>query len=212
MRFLPSGVVVVDRSYRIVTVNGIARRLLGIREIGTDQDFLHSARGLPYSTVRSALDNVFRERNSTTLPEVEVALGPGGDGRYLCLDIVPMQLEGVVPDMVVIGVSDVTDQVHTRRQLESIQGDQKQLLDELGAVNHRLNNMNKELQDANEELQAANEELMLTQEELQATNEEFEATNEELQATNEELETNNEELQATNEELETTNDELIARA
>jgi two-component system CheB/CheR fusion protein len=111
-----------------------------------------------------------------------------------------------------MSVTDVTEQVQARRQLERAQAEQAQLMQELSAANKRLSETNKDLTDANEELQVANEELVLTHEELQASIEEFETTNEELQATNEELETNNEELQATNEELETTNDELRARS
>jgi predicted nuclease with TOPRIM domain len=122
-----------------------------------------------------------------------------------------MPVESGAPELAVINISEITDQVETKHRLEAVQHEQAELVAELSGTNKRFADMNKELQDANEELQAANEELMLTQEELQATNEEFEATNEELQATNEELETNNEELQATNEELQTTNDELTAR-
>jgi two-component system CheB/CheR fusion protein len=211
LRLLPVGVVVIDRGYRIVTISGSARRLLGVRELGVDQDFLHTVRGLPYTRVRSAIDSVFRERTPVTLSDLELDPAAGGDGRYLLLSIVPMQLEATMPDLGVVSVTDVTEQVQTRRRLEAVQAEQAQLVDELSGANKRLSDLNKELQDANEELQAANEELMLTQEELQASNEEFEATNEELQATNEELETNNEELQATNEELEATNEELSAR-
>ncbi len=211
LRFLPHGVVVIDRTYRILTINGTARRLLGIREAGVDQDFLHSVRGLPYEEVRGAIDTVFRERGGVTLPELEVEATASGELRYLTLSIVLMHLDNDGPDLALISVTDLTEQVQTRRHLESVQRDQKQLLEELQVTNRRFGEMNKELQDANEELQAANEEMMLTQEELQATNEEFEATNEELQATNEEFEATNEELQATNEELETTNEELQAR-
>ncbi len=211
LRLLPVGVVVIDRSYRIVTISGAARRLLGVRELGIDQDFLHTVRGLPYHRVRSAIDTVFRERTAMTLAELELDPTMGGDGRYLLLNVVPIQLDLGTADLAVVSVTDATEQVQTRRRLEAVQAEQAQLVDELSGANKRLSDLNKELQDANEELQAANEELMLTQEELQASNEEFEATNEELQATNEELETNNEELQATNEELEATNDELTAR-
>jgi two-component system CheB/CheR fusion protein len=210
LRFLPNGVAVIDRTYRIVTINSAARRLLGIHEAGADQDFLHSVRGLPYEQVRSAIDGVFRERNAVALPELEMEPA-SGEVRYLTLNVVLMYLDAGAPELAVIHVIDVTDQVLTRQRLDSSQREQKQLVAELQISNRRLGEMNKELQDANEELQAANEEMMLTQEELQATNEELEATNEEFQATNEELETNNEELQATNEELETTNEELQAR-
>jgi two-component system CheB/CheR fusion protein len=211
LRFLPIGIVVIDRSYHILTANGAARRLLGLRELVSEQDFLHTVRGIPYQQVRSAIDTVFRERSTVTLPEIELDVNLGGSGRFLSLSIISMQLEASAPDLVAISVIDVTDQVQTRRQLEAIQAEQTRLMKELSAANKRLSETNKELLDANEELQVANEELMLTHEELQASIEEFETTNEELQATNEELETNNEELQATNEELETTNEELRAR-
>ncbi len=169
-------------------------------------------RGIPYSETRQAIDLVFREHSTVNMPEVELDISTGGTGRFLALSIALMQIETGAPDLAVISVYDVTDQVLTRRQLEAAQAEQNQLMNEISAANRRLNDMNKELLDSNEELQVANEELILTHEELQATIEEFESTNEELQATNKELETNNEELQATNEELQTTNEELRARS
>ncbi|MFL5692371.1 MAG: CheR family methyltransferase [Ktedonobacteraceae bacterium] len=211
LRFLPTGVVVIDRSYRVLTANSTARRLLGLRDIFNEQDFLHAVRGIPYTLVRNAIDTVFRERNSITLPEVALDPLVSGNGRSVSLSIALMQLEAGTPDVAVISVTDVTEQFQVRRQLEATQAEQIQLMQELNAANARLNEVNKELLDSNEELQVSNEELVLTHEELQASIEEFETTNEELQASNEELETSNEELQASNEELETTNDELRAR-
>jgi two-component system CheB/CheR fusion protein len=212
LRFLPIGVVVIDRAYQLITVNAAARRLLSLRDVNNEQDFLHAVRGIPYPQVRLAIDAVFRDRNAVTLSEVLLDAALGGNGRYLCLTIVPMQADANTPDLAAISVSDVTEQVQTRQRLEVVQAEQSQLVSELGEANQRLNEMNKELLDANEELQVTNEEMMLTYEELQATNEEFEATNEEFEATNEEFEATNEELQATNEELQTTNDELRARS
>ena len=49
LRSLPLGVVVIDRNYRLLTANGMARRLLGLREAGLEQDFLHAVRGHPLS-------------------------------------------------------------------------------------------------------------------------------------------------------------------
>jgi two-component system CheB/CheR fusion protein len=210
LRFLAAGAVVVDKAYRILTINATARRLLGIRETATDQDFLHTARGLPYNDLRDGIDRVFRERVVVNLSEVEIELT--ADTRWLNLHIAPIHFEGSHLEFALVSVTDVTETVRARRRLDAVEAEQRQLSEELGATNLRLAELNKELQDANEELQTANEEMMLSQEELQATNEEFEATNEELQATNEELETSNEEMQATNEELETTNEELIARS
>jgi two-component system, chemotaxis family, CheB/CheR fusion protein len=210
LRHTPVALVTIDRAYKIVTINAAARRLLGVRDISYDQDFLHTVRALPYQDARDAIDTAFRERTNMNLAELELAQTADASTRFINLTIAVMQVEQAY-ELAVITVMDVTEQVQTKRRLEAVQREQTELVAELSAVNQRYSVMNKELQDANEELQAANEELMLTQEELQATNEEFEATNEELQAMNEELETNNEELQATNEELQTTNDELTAR-
>jgi two-component system CheB/CheR fusion protein len=211
LRYTNVAVVIIDRVYRIVTINAAARRLLGVRDIAYDQDFLHTVRGMPYQEVRRAIDTAFREHSTITVPDLELDQSIDGTGRYVNLTIMIMQVEQGAPELAVITATDITELVQMKRRLEAVQREQADMVGELSAANKRFSAMNKELQDANEELQAANEELMLTQEELQATNEEFEATNEELQATNEELETNNEELQATNEELQTTNDELTAR-
>jgi len=210
LRYTTVAFVIIDRTYRILTINSAARRLLGIREFAYDQDFLHTVRGMPYHEVRNAIDNAFREQSSMTLSEVELDHTVEGTGRYVDFTIMILQVE-LAPGLAVITATDVTERVQLKRKLEAMEREQAELVQELASVSKRYGTINKELQDANEELQAANEELMLTQEELQATNEEFEATNEELQATNEELETNNEELQASNEELQTTNDELSSR-
>jgi two-component system CheB/CheR fusion protein len=209
LRAMPVGLVVIDRSYRMVTSNPTARRLLQLREHAGD-DFLHAARGLPYTEMRASIDAAFRERVPAVLPEVNLAAG--GEERYVQVTISRVHPDDGVNDYAVIAFVDVTDTVRGARRLRVSQDEQRLLVDDLSSTNKRLGDMNKDLQDSNEELQAANEELLLAHEEMQSTNEEFEATNEELQATNEELETNNEEMQSTNEELETTNEELSARS
>lgn len=211
LRNLPVGVVLIDRSYRIVSVNNAARRALGIHESVHAQDFLHAARGIPYAEMRSAIDTVFRERTPHQMNEVTLESTATREPRFLQICVAPVIADHASADLLMISLFDITDRVEQKRLIEESQAQQKALFDQLEAANHRFSELNKELQEANEELQAANEEMMLAQEELQAANEELEATNEELQATNEELETNNEELQATNEELEATNDELSSR-
>ncbi|MFL5802532.1 MAG: CheR family methyltransferase [Roseiflexaceae bacterium] len=159
LRFLPLGVAVIDRSYRIVTINGVARRLLGIRDTGHDQDFLHTVRGLPYALVRSSIDAVFRERGTATLAELELDPAAGGNGRYLMLTIALLQGEAGISDLALISIGDVTEQNQTRRRLEAVQDEQKQLVDQLSTTNRRLSDTNQELQDANEELTARTGEL-----------------------------------------------------
>lgn len=211
LRYVNTAIIIIDRQYRILTINTTARRVLGVRDLTFELDFLHTVRGMPYQEVRHAIDNCFRERTATVLDGIELDGSSEGSGRYVSFSITPVEIEPDGAELALITVLDVTDQVQTKKRFEAVQLEHANLINELSSANKRFTTMNTELQDANEELQAANEELMLTQEELQATNEEFEASNEELQATNEELETNNEELQATNEELQTTNDELTAR-
>jgi two-component system, chemotaxis family, CheB/CheR fusion protein len=44
LRHTNAAVVIIDRHYRILTINAAARRLLGIRDLAYDQDFLHTVR------------------------------------------------------------------------------------------------------------------------------------------------------------------------
>src|SRR6266566_1352147 len=162
LRFLPIGVVVIDRSYHVLSANGAARRLLGLRDISNEQDFLHAVLGIPYPEVRTAIDAVFREKDTVNLSEVDLAISMGGNGLFVALSIALMQVEAGAPDLAAISVTDVTEQVQTRRRLEAIPVEQTQLMSELSKAN------NEELETNNEELQATNEELETTNDELRA--------------------------------------------
>ncbi len=121
LRFLPIGVVVIDRTYHVLSANHAARRLLGLRDTTSKQDFLHAVRGIPYLAVRTAIDAVFRERNTITLPEIGFDNALGGNGHFVSLSIALMHMDTNSQDLAAISVSDVTEQVHIRRQLESVQ-------------------------------------------------------------------------------------------
>jgi two-component system, chemotaxis family, CheB/CheR fusion protein len=207
-RAFPIGIIVIDDGYHIVTANDLSRRLLRLPATSVERDFLHAVPGLPYTYVRTAIDEVFRERSAITLSEVELDGRAGGSGRFMTLSLSPIQVHATRPELVAITVIDVTEQVQTRRHLQAMQAEQAQLLDELEEANMRLNEVNAALLRANEELQSVNEDMMVTQEELQAKLEELETTNEELQANFEELESDDAELQATNQDMETTIEEL----
>lgn len=167
LRSLPVGVAVVDRSYRLLTINALARRLLGIRELGHEQDFLHAIRGLPYGEVRDGIDQVFRERGPVTLPELEIDRVGATGVRFLTLSLSWLQADGQGLELAVVSVADATEAVQARRNLEAVQSEQSRLLAELTNANKRLSDMNKDLQDANEELEATNEELTARTQELQ---------------------------------------------
>src|SRR5689334_7057306 len=93
LRYTNVAIVIIDRIYRIVTINAAARRLLGVRDIAYDQDFLHTVRGLPYQEVRRAIDTAFREHSTITVQDLELDQAVEGTGRYITLTIVIMQVE-----------------------------------------------------------------------------------------------------------------------
>ena len=157
LRYTNVAVVIIDGQYRILTINAAARRLLGVRDVAYDQDFLHTVRGMPYQEVRRAIDTGFREHTTMTLQELELDQTSEGSGRYVSFTIMIMQVEQGAPDLAVITALDVTEQVQIKKRLEAVQREHAELVGELSAANKRLGTMNKELQDANEE-------LMLTQE------------------------------------------------
>jgi two-component system, chemotaxis family, CheB/CheR fusion protein len=209
LRAFPIGIVVIDRSYAILTANGIARRLLFLRESPPGQDFFHSSLGLPYQEVRDAIDRAFRERSAITLPEIELDVADGNSARFVALSLSSIQLDATPPDLVVLSVIDITEQVQTRRYLEAFQAEQGKLVGALEDTNRRLSETNQMLLDANEELEAANEDLMVAQEELQATLEELETTREELQASYDEIEAQDETLQTQTGDLQAQNKRLV---
>jgi two-component system, chemotaxis family, CheB/CheR fusion protein len=102
LRYTNVAVVVIDRQYRILTINAAARRLLGVRDIGYDQDFLHTVRGMPYQEVRRAIDTCFREHTTMNLQELELDQTSEGSGRYVSFTIMAMQVEQGAPGLAVI--------------------------------------------------------------------------------------------------------------
>ncbi|TMQ72407.1 MAG: hypothetical protein E6K80_02850 [Candidatus Eisenbacteria bacterium] len=93
LRFLGAGAILIDANYRILTMNSMARRILGVRDVGNDQDFLHTVRDLPYGEVRNAIDRVFREHVVVTLPEVPLDQR-AGQVRWVMLHLSPSHMEG----------------------------------------------------------------------------------------------------------------------
>ena len=229
---LPVGVVVVNRRYDIQAINAAARRLLSIRGVAVDEDFLHLLQNVPYTEVRRAIDTAFRDGGHAHTGEFTAEDAASGEPRYLQIVCHPRRYEGEEgpAQTVTVVVSDVTELGSARREMgenlertkseferfrreaEAESERQRRQTERLVETNRQLEEANDELTHLNEELRVANEEAQLSSEEAQASTEEVETLNEELQATNEELETLNEELQATVEELNTTNDDLQARS
>ena len=194
LRFLPMGIITINADYRIVLANTMVRRLLGIAEIGFEQDFLHVIRGIPYNEMRKAIDTAFREHKMVTLPEVELDPKMGGNGRFITFHISVIQEKPGAAEMAAISVADVTEHVQLKQQLRASQIEQAHMIEDLQLVNDSLNMRNQELLDANEKLHISNEGLILLEEQLEASLEEFERTNEEMQLLNAEIVARNAEI------------------
>jgi two-component system, chemotaxis family, CheB/CheR fusion protein len=181
--------IVVDGEGRVALANLQARALFGLsrRDVGRQ---LHELE-VSYrpADLRSAIDDVRKERRTAHIRNVEITTAKGGV-HFVDIAASALLLGADDPLAVSITFTDVT---------------RYKLLQETVEVSRH------EGETAYEELQATFEELETTNEELQSTNEELETTNEELQAANEELETMNEELQSTNEQLEAINEMINVR-
>lgn len=129
LRYTSLAIVIIDRHYRIMTINAAARRLLGVLDIAYDHDFLHTVRGLPYQEVRRAIDTAFREHTTTTLDEVELDQSIEGLGKHVSFTI--MQIEQGAPELAVITALDVTERVQLKRRLEAVQREHTELVGEL---------------------------------------------------------------------------------
>ncbi len=216
---LAVGVVTVERSYHIRTINAAARRMLGIRSAAIGEDLVHRVLPPLAGPLRLAIDGAFRGESTAAQHRVPGDVVEDGE-RDLAITVYPAET-GEVEDAItaaVVAVVDVTALIARQRELEEERTRfeaeaERQAARAVQAITEviDLRSANQTLTGANAALRAENEELQIAGEEAQAAAEEIETLNEEQQATNEELETLNEELQATIEELTTTNDELQAR-
>ncbi len=188
-RLAPNGIIVIDRIYRIITANRAAHRLCSLPEQTHLQDFLHSVPGLPYASVRSAIDTVFCEGNTQNIPEVELTLTHGGNGRVLSMHICLLPAEVTTPDYVVIYLHEVTEQTIIKQAhhntLETFQNLQLNYTT-LTQKYTQLTQNHAQLQKTSAEMLSLYEELMVSLEECQAAKEALEQDQAALQ---QELET-----------------------
>ncbi len=203
---LSLGIVVVDPRYYITRINTAARRILGIRGLAFDQDFIHLAESLPPTAVRAAIDDAFGGKTTTRVDEIDSA-DVSVEGSHSIETIVRPYLRSGVIDGALIELRDIS--TSERDRLAGERADRR--LQRATAANRRLVHANDELTALVAQLRLANQSMLQSSEEAQSGREEVETLNEEFQATNEELETLNEELTASVEELRIANEDLATR-
>jgi two-component system CheB/CheR fusion protein len=205
---LPVGVVVIDRHYDILTINGVARRQFGIHNAAVGNDFIHLAHHYSATALRQAID---RAATGEMVAGIKIETSETPPDAKRTLEISCYSLPGNDDEDTDVLVAVVAEDVTDREQLSKSRDAAEANLRRLTAANEDVLAANQELTNMIARLRAETEDLLVGTEEVQAATEEVETLNEELQASNEELETLNEELQATVEELNTTNDDLQAR-
>jgi two-component system CheB/CheR fusion protein len=187
--------MLVDESHRVIHLSENAGRFLMPSGGPLSGDAVDLVRPELRFELRSALNRVFEQRQSTlSLPILvrfngsphrvhllikPVANGEAPEPRHA----IAIFIEGEALDENLVTVDRQTSDETVRR-----------LTQELELTQSRLRTVREESDAANEELRAANEELQSINEEYRSTSEELETSKEELQSINEELQTVNSEL------------------
>lgn len=148
-RLSPIGMVIIDHHYQILTSNRMADKLLTpLIHDEKHRDFFHVVPGLPYAQVRTALDQVLREGTSQTLPEIELTVSGGGNGRVLSFTINLMPTHIDKPPQVVLYICDTTELT----VLKKIQSQQTALLQEQQVAISHLTQKYRNLESSYERL------------------------------------------------------------
>src|SRR5215468_1374524 len=187
--------MLVDESHRVIHLSENAGRFLMPSGGPLSGDAVDLVRPELRFELRSALNRVFEQRQSTLSLPILVRFN--GSPHRVHLLVKPIaDNESTEPRNAVAifieGEAVTENLVSPDRQTsdEAV----RRLTQELELTQSRLRTVREESDAANEELRAANEELQSINEEYRSTSEELETSKEELQSINEELQTVNSEL------------------
>jgi two-component system CheB/CheR fusion protein len=206
-RYTPPSVV-IDREHRVTYYHGKTERFLAQPTGEPTRDLLELAREDVRGAVRQALQKAIEDNVPATAfggwveslgsrARIEVAVAP--------LD------PRLTPGYFLVSFLERPDPAPSFAAGEDLSEDARVLLEgDLRQMREELQSTIEELQTSNEELKASNEEVTSVNEELQSANEELETGKEELQSLNEELTTVNTQLQTKMEELESTTNDLTS--
>jgi two-component system CheB/CheR fusion protein len=187
--------MLIDESHRVIHLSENAGRFLMPSGGPLSGDAVDLVRPELRFELRSALNRVFEQRESTLSLAILVRFNGSPHRVHLLVkpvidadsteprNAVVIFLEGEPVDEKLVSLDSQTNDETVRR-----------LTQELELTQNRLRTVREESDAANEELRAANEELQSINEEYRSTSEELETSKEELQSINEELQTVNSEL------------------
>ena len=240
LHHLPIGVVVVDRRYDIQEINNAARRMLGIHTVAIGEDLVHLAHTVPNKAFRTAIDHALREKTVGKLKEVHVPHPVTGEATYLQIECYPQpasrESKDAPVERVLVLVSDITDLVQSKQDLEEASARRSAQTEELAQTVTDLRTANASLAASQEEtsqasveldaarrkaedavtrharqmemLAEANRDLLAANEELTTANSDLRSRLDDFLVTSEEAQAAIEEIETLNEEMQATNEEL----
>ncbi len=195
--------VLVDEQYQMVHISESAGRYLLHPRGAPTNDLLKLVRPELQYELRSALLQVFEDKEAVLSRPVSVRFN--GAPRRVILAVHPHSGESAAPLAMVFfleGEGASGEAAALSGEAEDGNGT------DVAGRDARLARLQAENRRLRERLQSTSEQYESSHEELKAANEELQSINEEYRSTTEELETSKEELQSVNEELQTVNAEL----
>jgi two-component system CheB/CheR fusion protein len=187
--------MLIDESHRVIHLSENAGRFLMPSGGPLSGDAVDLVRPELRFELRSALNRVFEQRESTLSLAILVRFN-GSPHRVHLLVKPVIDADSTEPRnaVVIFLEGEPVDEKLVSLDSQTNDGTVRRLTQELELTQNRLRTVREESDAANEELRAANEELQSINEEYRSTSEELETSKEELQSINEELQTVNSEL------------------
>src|SRR5262249_2375639 len=187
--------MLVDESHRVIHLSANAGRFLMPSGGPLSGDAVDLVRPELRFELRSALNRVFEQRESTLSLPILVRFNGSPHRVHLLVKPVTGNESHEPSNAVAIFIEgEPVDENLGSLDRQSRDESVRRLTQELELTQSRLRTVREESVAANEELRAANEELQSINEEYRSTSEELETSKEELQSINEELQTVNSEL------------------
>jgi two-component system CheB/CheR fusion protein len=202
-RFSPPSVI-IDANHRIVHLSEHAGRYVQFSGGEPTTNLLRAVHPMLRLELRAALFRVAQSGHEVEITGVPVEID--GKPRAVDLRVYPaasdLQLvvfgerdSQAVPEIIAGGTAAESVTPRLERELESLEAQQRDVVEQYEASVEELKASNEELQAMNEELRSATEELETSREELQSINEELITVNQELKGKIEEIDRTNSDLQ-----------------
>ena len=204
-RFTPA-CVMIDRKLQVLYVHGMIENYLTIPAGELTTRIVDMAR----EGLRARLRGAIAKCIETGRPAAFTARTKRGEKSVpVKATVSPLRHLSEADGLLLITFEDLRSPAAKSGRHGAVNGDARQLADELKITREELQSTIDQLEGSNDQLKASNEEVMAANEELQSANEEMETSKEELQSLNEELNTINVRLQEKVDELESANNDVV---